>query len=1329
MDINSFHYTRLCVFLTDKDSGDVLRRVPVYAEAVFVQLKSNIETLSIRRPRLLQQRSRWETSTGQAIYSSYLASVQISGAVKDVIQAALEKYVHPRAVQGPSGADSLNQLVKAVISAAEEANIYLYSPQVAPSDAVALEEIVRLQTSQSGLDREPPDVEEDGAGDEDEGEDSGPTENEGNNGEEGSEVDTSGEDANARSPSLIVPLGLLATDHVGLVSYDLNDMLKQKSLIISSHQLRASFSTRYEVTLNIYPNLAQDNKVDVTNSAGLLKRGISGFGGAALVARIGLAKGEIVKMSHMALRLPSLQNASLIDWKVSPGSFASIPQSLIGSDGCETLTPATFAVSQYSIRQVFRVAKKPGAPSQNTNLPRALVHEYTLSFTPIGHSLGQILYTLPLAPGESVRLAVIDWRRQDTDKRTEDTVVTESLLHEQSRDRTVTETVTAVLNEWQRGGSLMGGLSGGAGASGTMGAYGVAGGAMLSIGGAMTTSSGTRNLAGKSMQNIVDNVHQASSSVRELHSTVVVQTDQKENQNIQTRVFANHNRGHTMTIIYYEVLRHFKVSVRFDRKYDAALLQRNRDAEDLSKLSGVSADWASLLLSLEPMLRPVLLDRSLDGAFEAIHRYQALLSDPNAVKINWKLDLTDGTRNVPEEETHYPSLITFERFWWTIAMGDASPNNIHIYYVEKGQPGKKLKLGGSEAMNESQIFNTSDWVSFVTDPLDTPVQWGKLLFFTIAKNDSNAVTFNSITVEGISTNGNRYLLHTSPQGRAWKLEYNNSSVALQVERPGPPLATSRPEQGLSKEDYALMVRLNQHLVRHAGHYNMALESQRTSREWAVDFENMDWQTGTSPAGPKLTDVLSPTPLGVYGNKIAFALLEPWESNATPGSEEEAPSTPEPTNPDAPDMQIGETLDHLISLPTRGVFAEAKLGHCNVAEEIDDTRFWKWNDHPLPLVAPEIAPTVPVQPAARDPSTSVQPTNFPANIVNIQQPTALPDPVGLSAAMQVLRTPNIFRDMSASEEVQKLLSDLAKGAVDMAKAAGMAKDIQNKYDLDSKKANNSRDLGIMGALNERDLGMAKINADDRREAAEKVTPAQAQHANKVTENAKRAGLITDEKAKELTEKQLGNVVGNSKPAPKPKARTFILSIKGKTGAMASRIQWALRTAGEDFGGREENTTSEFNTITIRVEPKIDDHRYRLTVHAAIFAQFSPLSTTWDVNNPPLSPAEAAKQQFVVDKSNIEINISEELSKRHDHHYVALVLGTRELNVRAQNTDEAMQKAAQNAGISVDFIKAAAFGISGEAGFSWEGGKTKTAEREIEMKVNIYDGTIGDTVEIT
>ena len=114
--------------------------------------------------------------------------------------------------------------------------------------------------------------------------------------------------------------------------------------------------------------------------------------------------------------------------------------------------------------------------------------------------------------------------------RTDTTATSEKLVHDQTRDRTVSEVVDAALKEWQRGGSVMGGLAAGAGATGSYGPFSAAVGGMSSIGGAYTTSSGNRDLRASTSQRVNDSVHQASALFRDQTTTVVVQTEASERQ-------------------------------------------------------------------------------------------------------------------------------------------------------------------------------------------------------------------------------------------------------------------------------------------------------------------------------------------------------------------------------------------------------------------------------------------------------------------------------------------------------------------------------------------------------------------------------------------------------------------------------------------------------------------------------------------------------------------------------------------------------------------------------------------------------------------------------
>jgi outer membrane protein OmpA-like peptidoglycan-associated protein len=178
------------------------------------------------------------------------------------------------------------------------------------------------------------------------------------------------------------------------------------------------------------------------------------------------------------------------------------------------------------------------------------------------------------------------------------------------------------------------------------------------------------------------------------------------------------------------------------------------------------------------------------------------------------------------------------------------------------------------------------------------------------------------------------------------------------------------------------------------------------------------------AHPNILNDLDDTPIATSGNYVAFPLNSPDDLEADRGEDERENL-----------MKVG-----IASFPTRGVFAEAMLGHCNACEVRDVTRFWKWEESPCEA-APSIAD---IAPGPRGQTPSVTPSNMPAPVVQIAQTPSAPDPIGLAAALRVLGTPDIFRDMSGLTEVSRLLDTLANGPVSsMQDAQRLAREAQTR----------------------------------------------------------------------------------------------------------------------------------------------------------------------------------------------------------------------------------------------------------------------------------------------
>jgi hypothetical protein len=147
---------------------------------------------------------------------------------------------------------------------------------------------------------------------------------------------------------------------------------------------------------------------------------------------------------------------------------------------------------------------------------------------------------------------------------------------------------------------------------------------------------------------------------------------------------------------------------------------------------------------------------------------------------------------------------------------------------------------------------------------------------------------------------------------------------------------------------------------------------------------------------------------------------------------------------------------IIPLPSGGVFAEAVLGRFNAAEKVDLTRFWNWQDSPIPITAPEIAP---VQAGSRAQSDDIRPGQLSAPVVTIQNPTALPDPTGVAAILGAIQQGNMFRDMSGLAQT----AALAQAGVQASAAGATAAGQQAANTLATVMANNTERMRIAAQL--------------------------------------------------------------------------------------------------------------------------------------------------------------------------------------------------------------------------------------------------------------------------
>jgi len=183
---------------------------------------------------------------------------------------------------------------------------------------------------------------------------------------------------------------------------------------------------------------------------------------------------------------------------------------------------------------------------------------------------------------------------------------------------------------------------------------------------------------------------------------------------------------------------------------------------------------------------------------------------------------------------------------------------------------------------------------------------------------------------------------------------------------------------------------------------------------------------TWPAGGQdkpLVELVDPRPVAIVANYLVFRI------SGDDAAEHAAWL-------DKKNIIVGSRREDLVPVPSGGVFAEAVLGRFNSAEKLDITRFWNWQDSPIPTQAPDIAP---IQAGSRRDPDNTTPGQLDTPVLNIVNAPSLPDPQGMGAVLAAIQNGNMFRDMSGLAATVGLaqagLAGAQQGATDASAQAG------------------------------------------------------------------------------------------------------------------------------------------------------------------------------------------------------------------------------------------------------------------------------------------------------
>ena len=698
-----------------------------------------------------------------------------------------------------------------------------------------------------------------------------------------------------------------------------------------------------------------------------------------------------------------------------------------------------------------------------TNLATGALLTFSQSWYSMGVTLGQLLHSTSLAPGESTRIAIVDWSRRSRAAASEDISESELLSNTMTHARSLSEVTNATATEFQSGRSTTHSESttaqGGGGFGFDLGpvAFGGSGGVSNTTTDVQTASSsfGARDLAAQFAQQINDRSQQNASSVRNRRASIVREVSQTEHESVSTRVVTNYNHMHALTISYYEVVQAFRTTTQLEQAerclFVPVKLADFSDQASIDRWRLVLAD-AALTAAARRQLTveygvvevipqtPRVSRADILGNRLTLSRAALLEAATTTAAAAPAATTSAAPASTPtaagESPTTTPAATPPTR---VVDYASAPADSAAALLVTKGWDLDQLnRLGWATGRPMAQ--GDSDSVFIADDALliGCSLREGQSSRFIVRLRNGQTVepshasvtdaTFATpLAIKDIAAIGAQYT-GTAPLPATLTLHLNIAGTVLPLSVPVVLRPMSQPADLVRFGGVQAAGELVAHLQANRLHYTQAILRSLDVAAVGALLSRYTYR------GIPLMRLVDMQPLAVVANTLVFKV------NVTVGDAEDPRWSEEQDEWRTWLEQHG--LDHpaprseTIPLPSGGVFAEAVLGRSNAAEKVDLTRFWNWQDSPIPIVAPEIAA---VQAGSRAQQETLTPGQLSAPVLSIQAPTALPDATGVAAIVNAVQNGNMFRDMSGLAQTaaiaQAALQASAQGATAVGEQAG------------------------------------------------------------------------------------------------------------------------------------------------------------------------------------------------------------------------------------------------------------------------------------------------------
>ena len=603
-----------------------------------------------------------------------------------------------------------------------------------------------------------------------------------------------------------------------------------------------------------------------------------------------------------------------------------------------------------------------------------------------GYSMGDLLYSLPLAPLQKKNIAVIDWDRSDFLIRDEQRTNVDMLQNVVSRDRDISEIVNSALNEFSRGRSEAGNSASSSG-SGIFGAIFGSSSGGSSMAWSTSSQDSSRNLAASFLNQLRDRTAQAASSFRSQRITTVQQVNQSEHSRAVTETVANRNACHAITIQYFEVLRHFKIEYQLAAVRECLFIPMPIEPFDKAKVMR----WRDTIRSYLPtnQLRRGLVSlegidtdnypaaRYCDEPLNSLYGYLNLIMDFAVPAIPIKKDDPQSDDYISK---YYTLLSTVPDA--VMSLKNVDENQKQDYFRNVISPLLAQKFIAGLQFNVVTEGSGVNGVNLpITASLSGGYKAGTVATITLAVDKASIpqglnrasikyvnVTYRGLTSEGLASLVPSYgtlsvcrisLNYVSDHVDRQLLDnaYGGNGVSLPLKLGTPLHSDELRDPG--KESKKELCNLINHLNEHVEFYHKAIW-------WEMDpdrrYRLLDGYIAPHSGGRSVASVVENRLVGIIGNALVMPVAPGIRLDYYTDVDAPAKDSDEidklrgkigDRNNDPQDALLTAYKPFVaapsirVSIPTKGVYAESVMGKCNSCEKMDDSRNWRYWEHPLP----------------------------------------------------------------------------------------------------------------------------------------------------------------------------------------------------------------------------------------------------------------------------------------------------------------------------------------------------------------------------------------------